>query len=369
MFYHAIDGSTLELDMAENGPIEELAKIISNKIFEKFLWKKVGPCDQDFPCQKEDKHKPANKTQDHTHPVDVVFSYKDPYLNKNIYLNTDLKSYKKGSINPKKIEEALSSLANTIDCARHSDDWQEKYNTEVGANEIRGLLFVFNHDNDFSHNFYEYFHPKKPDGAKRRPASVNMDKISIQPNQQIHIIEPKIINYLMSIIADMNEMIAEGTFPQGKRYGFFYPQLTYHKVLVNDNYLPATIELLTAPFLIIKHDKVIDIDYDTQTQTVKYPNGYVVYYNRNGASELEFMYLFDLLSSYQILNLENNIRVRVASKDRSESIRSSFNRALEKYAHEWGFDDTAKQKLSKIELHLVPIEKEFYSTQEISWDY
>lgn len=96
------------------------------------------------------------------------------------------------------------------------------------------------------------------------------------------------------------------------------------------------LSFLTAPFLIIKHDKVIDIDYDTQSRTDKYPNGYVVYYNRNGASELEFMYLFDLLSSYQILNLENNIRIRVASKDRSDSIRSSFNRALEKYAHEWG---------------------------------
>lgn len=34
--------------MAENGPIEELAKIVSSKIFERFKWKISGPCDQDF---------------------------------------------------------------------------------------------------------------------------------------------------------------------------------------------------------------------------------------------------------------------------------------------------------------------------------
>jgi hypothetical protein len=369
MFYHGIDGSTVELHMAENGPIEELAKIISNKIFDKFLWKRVGPCDQDFLCEKEQRHKPEGKQQNHTHPVDAVFCYKDPYLNKTIYLNTDLKSYKKSSLTPKKIEDALSSLAHTIDCARHSEDWANKYQTEVGQSEIRAMLFVFNHDNDFEHDFYDYFNPQKPVGAKRKPSSVHMDRIDIQANQQIHIIEPKTINYLMSIISDMNEMISEGTFPQGNRYGFYYPQLTYHKVLVNETYLPATVELLTAPFLIIKHDKVVEVDFEAQTQTQKHPEGYIVYYNRSGASELEFMYLLDLLSSYQILNLENNIRIRVASKDRSDAIKSSFTRALEKYAHEWGFDEVSKQKLYKIDLHLVPSVKEFYSTQEISWDY
>ena len=352
--------------MAENGPIEELAKIVSTKIFNKFLWKMVGPSDQDFSCVKQEKHKPPEKKQEHTHPVDAVFCYKDPYLNKIIYLNTDLKSYKKDSINYKQVEGALVSLANTIDCARHSPEWQGKYLTEVGTYEIRGMLFVFNHDNKYEHDFYDFFDPPKKQGT-RKPSSVNLERIKIQENQQIHIIEPKIISYMMSIISDMNEMISAQTFPQGMRYGFFYPQLTYHKVLVDEKYLPATIELLTAPFLVIKHDDVVG--FEDEGKTIKHPSGYVVYYNRSGESDLEFMYLFDLLSSYQLLNLNNNIRIRVVSKNRSESIRSNFNRALEKYAHEWGFDDVAKQKLYKMKLHLVPMVKEFYSTEEISWDY
>ncbi|WFO49763.1 hypothetical protein [Aeromonas veronii] len=355
--------------MAENGPIEELAKIISNKIFDRFHWKRVGPCDQDFPCEKESLHKPEGKKQDHTHPVDTVFCYKDPYLNKVIYLNTDLKSYKKGSIQPKNIEAALNSLANTIDCARHSPLWETKYATEVGHSEVRGLLFVYNHDNNFEHNFYEYFFPEKLAGAKRKPPAVNMDKIKIQPNQQIHIIEPDTICYLISMISDINEMIAESTFPRGKEYGFYYPQLTYHKVLVNEKFLPATVELLTAPFLIIKHGAVLEHSREVGDYVEKYPDGYIIYYNRPGDSDLEFLYLFDILSSYQILNLENNIRIRVAAKKRSDSIRSNFNRALEKFSHEWDFDDISKQKLHKMQLHLVPIAKEFYSTEEISWDY
>ncbi|EMS9651993.1 hypothetical protein WK433_001570, partial [Escherichia coli] len=101
--------------MAENGPIEDLAKRISNDLMSRFKWQQHGPCDQDFSCDNETKHKPEGKKQKHTHPVDVVFSYKDPYLNKIIYLNTDLKSYKAGSINATKIESALESLAKTID--------------------------------------------------------------------------------------------------------------------------------------------------------------------------------------------------------------------------------------------------------------
>lgn len=357
----------MERDVAENGPIEQLAKIISNKIFERFHWKRVGPCDQDFKCVRQTEHKPVDKTQEHTHPVDAVFAYVDPYLNKTIYLNTDLKSYKKGSITPRMIEGALTSLYKTIDCSRYSEEWKEKYDTEVGQTETRGMLFVYNHDNDYEHDFFEYFDPPKPVSGKRRPPSVNLDKLKVKAGQQIHIIEPRRIHYLMSVIADMNEMIVEGSFPK-KNYGFFYPQLTYHKVLVNNDYLPATVESLTAPFLIIKHDVVIEVD-DSGKKAESYPAGFVVYYNRPGSTELEFMYLLDLLSSYQILNLKNKIRIRVVAKERSNSIRSHFTRALEMYAFEWGFDERAKSELYKIDLQIVPIQKEFYSTEEISWDY
>ncbi|MGE8070123.1 hypothetical protein [Serratia ureilytica] len=355
--------------MAENGPIEQIAKIVSSKIFERFKWTMSGPCDQDFLCIDEESHKPADKKKAHKHPVDVVFSYKDPYLNKTIHLNTDLKSYAKGSISPDMIETALTSLGNTISCAKHSSDWRDKYNICVGDSEVRGLLFVFNHDNDFDHNFYDFFDPPKPSGNRRKPKAVKLDNIPVSEGQQIHIVEPKTINYMMSIIADMNELITEGAFPRNNKYGFFYPQLTYHKVLVTDDYLPATVESITSPFLIIKHDAVIEWDRETERDKELYPAGYIVYYNRPGSSDMEFYYLFDMLTNYQILNGKNKIRIRIATKDRSDLIRSHFNRALEKYAFDWKYDESAKQNLLSMEFHLVPTVKEFYSSEVISWDY
>jgi len=354
--------------VAENGPIEELAKIVSSKIFERFKWSISGPCDQDFGCIDEENHKPLDKKQAHTHPVDVVFSYKDPYLNKTILLNTDLKSYSKGSINPDMIEKALTSLGYTISCAQYSPEWRDKYNICVGESEVRGLLFVYNHDNDFDHDFYDFFDPPKPAGRKRKPKAVKLDNIKVSDGQQIHIIEPKSISYMLSIIADMNELIRDNQFPR-EEYGFYYPQLTYHKVIVTDDYLPATIESLTAPFLIIKHDAVYSYDRELQKEVEVYPAGYVVYYNRPGSTDMEFYYLFDLLTNYQILNGKNNIRIRIATKDRNDSIRSHFKRALQKYAFDWNYDDSAKEKLLSMDIYLVPTVKEFYSTESTSWDY
>ncbi|HIF9515767.1 TPA: hypothetical protein ACX6SR_000127 [Photobacterium damselae] len=351
--------------MAENGPIEEVAKIVSAKLFHKFKWKQYGPYDQDFCCHKESSHKPAGKTQKHTHPVDVVFHYKDPYLNSTIYLNTDLKSYAKSSINVGMIEKALISLANTIDCAQNNHEWLDKYHTQVGNFEVRGLLFVYNHDNKNTTDFYDFFYPPKPKQGKRNKA-VKLDNINIPKGKQIHIIEPKLIDYMMRITNDLNELMAENTFPKEK-YGFYYPELIYHKVLVSDEYLPATIELLSSPFLIIKHDEVELYNHKLNKLDIVYDSGYIVYYNRSGDKDLEFIYLLDTLSRFQLLNGENKIRIRCAHATPANAIRSNFRRAIEKYAHDWGYDSKYIEYLNTIEISTVTGYKEFYSTQELAW--
>lgn len=167
--------------MAENGPREEIAKIVSSNLLSIFKWEQYGPYDQDFPCRKQDKHVDKPKDQDHTHPVDVVFGYKDPYSNKNVLFNTDLKSYGKSSINSTKIEDALISLARTIDCAENSTYWRDKYLIPTGDFEVRGLLFVYNHDNEFQKGFIDLFHPPKREiGQKgRAPKTVQLSKIPV----------------------------------------------------------------------------------------------------------------------------------------------------------------------------------------------
>jgi hypothetical protein len=352
--------------MAENGPIEEIAKIVSRNLFERFGWQQFGPYDQDFSCIKEDKHKPKDKKQKHTHPVDVVFSYKDPYLNKMIYLNTDLKSYGKATISSKNVEDALSSLAATIECASYNKEWSDKYISGSGRHEVRGMLFVYNHDNRFDGSFYDFFYPPKPSGNQKRKArAVKFENIKLPKNKMIHIVEPDLINYMITVVTDLDSMIAKKTFPDDD-YGFYYPQLTYHKVAVSDENLPATIDVLSAPYMIIKHGPVITYAKGGE-ETKHHDGGYVVYYNRPGKDDLEFIYLLDALSKYQILDGRNKIRIRVVSKDVSGHIRSAFNRAIEKFYHEWGLDDKAKAELEEIDLHLVSVAKEFYSSQDIGW--
>lgn len=354
------------MKMAENGPIEDLAKIVSSDLFNRFKWQQHGPIDQDFSCDDEKNHKPAKKTQSHTHPVDVVFSYKDPYLNRIIYLNTDLKSYSKGSLSVTKIEGALKSLAQTIECAQYSPEWAEKYNFSQIDSEVRGLLFVFNHDNQLQHDFYEYFNPPKPRSGRRNKA-INLDKIPIGAGQQIHIIDPFMINYMLTITNDLNELIANSQFPKSD-YGFYYPQLTFHKVTVVDKHLPATIEVLSSPFMIIKHDAVYEYNDDKKMKEEVHPEGFVIYYNRKGDDDNEFFYLLDLLSNYQILDGKNKIRIRLAFREKYDSVVSNFRRGIEKYAHEYGLDENAKKMLDGIEFKVISAVKEFYSSQVISWD-
>jgi len=356
--------------MAENGPIEDVAKKISDELFTRFKWRRNGPMDQDFLCEKQEQHKPAKKMQIHTHPTDVVFYYKDPYLNKTIYFNTDLKSYNKSNINRTKIEAGLSSLAKSIACAKRSPDWQEKYIIDNNNYEIRGLLFVYNHDNESTKDFYEFFYPPKPQSG-RRASAVKVDRLGIEKNDQIHIIEPKVIDYMITINTDIEHLIASKKFPDDDDdYGFHYPQLTLHKSSEKHLNKPATIELITSPYLIIKHNETITYNKNGDEQK-HYDKGFLIYYNREGKEDMEFLYLLDALSNFQIFDGDNKIRIRVTNRNNVPAIKSVFIRALKNYANAWGLaydEDKDIMKQFNIEINSINTAKKFVCTQEITWD-
>ena len=142
--------------MAETQNISEIAAVLSKDIFKHFLWNTHPKMDDNFTCTNS-KHVGKGGAPKETHPGDVVFSYVDPYLGKTIYLHTDLKSYKASSITSTKLRVALQSLCMTIDCARGSDHWRTKYSVDASeAHEVRGLLFVHNHGNDYAKDFFDY---------------------------------------------------------------------------------------------------------------------------------------------------------------------------------------------------------------------
>ena len=150
----------------ETGSIAEMAKRVSRDVFKWFKWQLVPLYDQNFDCLKQEKHAPTKK-QEHTHPVDVVFTYNDPYLDHPVLLNSDLKSYSKSSITSPNIRSALRSLALTIDCARVSEEWRARYD-KTGTAEIRGLLFVYNHDAEWDRDFANLLLPPKKKRSMRK---------------------------------------------------------------------------------------------------------------------------------------------------------------------------------------------------------
>lgn len=91
--------------MAETANIAAMAERLSNELFSEFFWKRTGPMNANWACQKQQRHEKK------THPSDVVFYYDDPYSRHRVYVNCDLKSYAKSSITAPALRGALESLS------------------------------------------------------------------------------------------------------------------------------------------------------------------------------------------------------------------------------------------------------------------
>jgi hypothetical protein len=350
--------------MAETSNIAQMAEKISDDLFKWFKWDRLIPRDLNFKCHKGEKHASSTREKK-THPVDVLFKYKDPYSGKDVLFNTDLKSFKRGSISAGNIKDALYSLARTIECADGSADWRTKYSMNSANYEIRGLLFVYNHDGLYENSFTELFKPTINRTGKLT-GGIKIGNIPLRPDQQLHIIEPLRIQYMRTIISDMNKLHHEGTFPEND-YTFYYPDLLQHKLRGDNKKHPATIEVLTGPFVIIKHGDIKKYNESEDQLETRYKEGFVIYYNQKGEEPMEFVYLFDMLSNFQLLRGECNFRIRVACKDPFEDIMSSYYTAIEMYLLSWGNDEFKKKILDGIEFEIIEQTKDVFSTNAIGW--
>jgi hypothetical protein len=355
----------------ETGGIADMAVKVSRDLFEWFKWQRVELDDQNFVCVKKEKHAPRRKGDEHTHPVDAVFHYIDPYINRRILLNTDLKSYAKGSINSTAIRSALRSLAQTIDCAGVSEEWSGRYDLTGDATEIRGMLFVYNHDAEYDRDFSTLLEEKKAKQQRSDESNseegLTTETLPLEYNQLLHVVGPELIAYMTTIIGDAQKLHSDGTFP-ATEYFFHYPELKLHKTNGSRGTRAATIEMIAGPYLIIEHDVVKKYDEKENAVVECFPAGYLIYYNRSGASHFEFMYLFDTLSSFQILDGAHPLRIRVAHNKPHSSIRSSFKRAIEMYISDWKFDEYKRKRLEEIELEIVEVRKTTFSREDIKWD-
>lgn len=328
--------------MAETANIAQVAEKISDEIFTYFGWQTHPARDQNFPCVNDD-HKTEGGKDKLTHPVDVVFHYTDPYLQRRVYLNTDLKSYGKSSIKPGSLRTALKSLALTVECACVSDQWHQRYVIDPDEqHEIRGLLFVHNHDNNYEHNFNETL------------GRINLSTLPIAKDNYLHVLGAQDISRLFSVANDISRLMQKKEMPDD--YTFYYPDLVMWHRHGDVWGQAATVETLTAPYFIIKH-KAADVK----------PSGYIIYYNRPGKSPLEFEYFLDSLSRFQLLDPDEKVRIRVCDPTADENIQNNFLVAKNRYARAWGFDPFRSNMIDAITLDHVPALSSNYSPAKLGW--
>lgn len=329
--------------MSETENIAKIASKVSKDIFKHFMWETHPLKDINFACTNKE-HTDGKKGQSKkTHPGDVVFSYHDPYLGKNIYLHTDLKSYKKDSITSTSLRNAFKSLCMTIDCAKNSREWRTKYSIDDSeAHEVRGLLFVHNHDNEYDKPFY--------DAIDR----INLPNLPLSPYVQLHFLGPHDIQNLYNIANDLIRLKSEKELPD--QYTFYYPDLVLARRQGDVWTQAATIEVLTSPYMIIKHDKAENCS-----------SGYLIYYNASAERVEEFEYFLDSLSRYQMLESEEKIRIRITQQNTTDDLKSIFALAKKKYVKAWGFDSTREKILNQIDIERITSVTSNYNPGDMGW--
>lgn len=305
--------------MAETINIGEMAEKISDEIFKEFLWEMLPSTNMNWKCVT----KAHNKK---THPSDVVYTYKEPYKNIRTYINTDLKSYAKGTINKTNILTAIESLAKSISCADISTEWQKLYKYHEENFQIYGLLFIFNHDDEFDKDFKEMMHK-----AMKKHSTFDNDK-------RIFILGPADICYLKTIVNDIKVLRGDSKISSCDKCNFYYPDLINSRLNWSDEQRASTLEMLTSPYQILEYE----IPDKVGTKGIKF------YYRRTGETIEEFIYLFDYLLHYQILENNSIEEIEFRMPNPSKFTPSLFEAAKVEYASRFSDDENFSKRLSKV---------------------
>ncbi|MFK5970058.1 MAG: hypothetical protein QM487_08085 [Candidatus Marithrix sp.] len=283
--------------MAETHNIAEMATKLARELFPMFYWEEIKPSDQNWNCVKE-QHKKK------THPTDAVYRFNHPYTGKLTYIIFDFKSFANTSISPEEMGKAVRNLALTLDCAMVSDGWQNLYLRDKSF-DIQGCLFVYNHDND-----YKNILANQLNSNLKKNFPNNWPKL--QKNHEITIVDPHTIIYLNSIYKDLMILSSKKQIPDLEFIGFYQPDkyLKSQKLTGNNHYkVPLMPEQLSSEIIIIRYDSGIPGK-----------EGFIVYYRGVGDNEDEFIYLIDLLFTYQIIDHASEIKLRLINSNKYSNI-------------------------------------------------
>jgi len=233
----------------------------------------------------------------------------------------------------------------SVQCANESTEWKQKFNViSDERHEVRGLLFVHNHDKGYEKNFHQEL------------AKVKSRTLPIARGQLVHYLGPSDIQRLFTITNDLMRLRSEDELPGIDDCTFYYPDLVMKKRSMDVWDQGATIESLAGPYMILKH-----------RQAKKSDDGFVVYYNRDGGSAEEFEYLIDSFARFQMLESSERMRIQMVSNSASPDFKSHFESAKMRYVKAWGFLEERKSILDAIEIGRVAAVASNYDPGEIGW--
>lgn len=306
--------------MAETVNIAKMAEKLSKELLAEFFWNKMGPTNINWPCEDQEGHKTK------THPSDVVFYYDEPYTQARTYINCDLKSYAKGSITLGSIRSAIESLARALSCAEKSEAFRTNFFHEHISPEICGLLFVYNHDGEYDKDFSTLL------------GQIKNEKLDIPSQSKIVVLGPSDIYWLNNIhheVVYMRGGAAE--LPNKEHCRYFYPHLVIRKNVQLEHARAATLEMLTAPWVILSYT-------NPKKQNRK---GFVIFYRKRGESVDEFLYLIDYLMNYQVLVKDTDVFIKTL--DAHPSAAAHFSKAKDQYVEGYEGGADISERLNAIQ--------------------
>ena len=331
--------------MAETIHIAQMAEKLSDELFSEFFWEKMGPTNQNWPCEEKDRHKVE------THPSDVVFFYDEPYSQVRTYVNCDLKSYASGTITSTNVKGAIESLAKQVACAEKSDDWSKLYIHDSVSPSICGLLFVYNHDGGYDKHFNALF------------TSIKSKDLDLPKGAKLVVLGPEDIFWLDNVRYEIRQMRGSSgpdRLPHREHCQYFYPQLVLKANTRMEKAKAATLEMLTSPWIILEYRK----------QPPDTGRGVLIFYRRDGSTTQEFVYLIDYLRHYQVLT--ENTTVHIKTLNTVVAAHSIFTKAVHQYIDEMcggnEHSDLAKSVRSIKYSKMTQVISQF-STIELGMDY
>jgi hypothetical protein len=323
--------------MAETINIAKMAEKLSKGIFNEFLWGRMEFTNINWPCESQEKHEVK------THPSDVVFWYDDPYSQSRTYVNCDLKSYAKGSITAGAIREAIESLAKALSCAEVSKEFNDTYIHQNVSPNIQGMLFVYNHDKEYDKDFSKIL------------GKIKSEDLDIPKGSKIVVFGPEDIFWLNNVHHEIIHLRGgAGILPERDFCKFFYPPLIRKKNVQPDHAKAATLEMLTAPWIILSyaHPKK------------KNQKGFVVFMRKRGHTVDEFLYLIEYLNHHHVIESGHEVTIRIL--DPHPNAAPNFSKAKDQYTAEYEGGEEFKQILDAIDFGKLENVRTDFCDKELS---